>query len=49
MHIEMKGASKRPANTKYDPLIAATLTTPRRNEGQLSRKHLRRLVAAMVD
>ncbi|MBH0113833.1 hypothetical protein I5E68_12845 [Novosphingobium sp. YJ-S2-02] len=49
MQIEMKGADKRPANTEYTPLIAASLMTPRRSEGQLSRKHLRRLVAAMVD
>lgn len=48
MHINIQGAQKRPENTIYHP--AAGHNGPiRLSSGLLSRDHLQRLVAAMVD
>ncbi|GEM_PF-3041480 len=48
MHINIKGAEKRPDNAIYQP--AAGHNGPvQRATGLLSRDRLRRLVAAMVD
>lgn len=51
MHLRTKGASKRPKNSIQNyPHTAGTMAPAlQRPVGLLTREHLRRIVAAMVD
>ncbi|WP_156135359.1 hypothetical protein [Novosphingobium malaysiense] len=50
MHLRKKGASKRPKTIFQSyPHTAGTMSPALRPEGLLSKEHLRRVVAAMVD
>lgn len=48
MHINTQGAQKRPENANFHPATVRNGLI-QRSSGLLSRDHLQRLVAAMVD